>query len=96
MAYKSRVPSGRSACRTCQCMRCSCLLCEYEQYYRCYPTNAGCVRCMEVENDKPVKDCPNFQFRSVKKTYRIRVKRKDPYYKLARTLKSIFEQIQQI
>lgn len=77
-------------------MRCSCLLCEYEKYFRCYPTNAGCVRCLQVENDKPVTDCPNFRPRTVKKTYKIRLKRKDPCYRLARTLHSLFEQLKQI
>lgn len=96
MAYKKRVPSGREACKSCQCMRCSCLLCEYEKFYRVYPTNAGCVRCLHVENDLPVRNCPNFTPRKVTRTYRIRLKRKDPYYKLAHTLHSLFDQLKKL
>ena len=96
MAYKKQTPRGRDSCRTCQCMRCSCLLCEFDKYYRCYPTNPGCVHCLNTENDTPITNCPNFRFRSVSHVYRIKLIRKNPYYRLAKTLKSLFEQINQI
>lgn len=73
-------------CKSCLCLRCQSLLCPYEQHYNCYPTNAGCVHCMMLENETPVTICSSFNPRSRVKVYRIRAKRKNPYYTIATLL----------
>lgn len=83
-------------CKSCLCMRCMSLACPYEHFYNCYPNNAGCIRCMFTDNDKPVLECEHFQIRRRGEFYKIRVKRKDPYYRLATFLKLLHNEIKSI
>lgn len=76
-------------CKSCLCLRCQSLLCPYEKNFNCYPTNAGCVRCMMIESDTPVTECEFFNSRSRVKVYKVKAARKNPYYRIATLLQML-------
>ena len=83
-------------CKSCLCLRCSCLLCPYEKFYDCFPTNAGCIHCMMHDNDKPVVECQFFKPRTTKRIYRIKIRRKDPYKGIAKLLVALHSEIKRL
>lgn len=80
-------------CKDCLCMRCSCLTCQYDKYYRALPVNPGCVHCMRTGRETALTECPWFLPHMRTKCYKIRLRRKNPYFTLARTLQSVFQQL---
>lgn len=83
-------------CKDCLCMRCSCVFCQYEKYYKSLPINAGCLHCMRVSNETAVTECEWFLPRLRTQFYKIRVRRKNPYFMLAKTLHSAFQQLKDL
>lgn len=83
-------------CKFCLCLRCNCILCPYEKFYNCFPTNPACIKCMMDDNDKPIKECNYFRPRTTKHLYHIKIKRKDPYKRVAKLLASLHSEIKKL
>lgn len=83
-------------CKSCMCLRCQSLFCPYEKHYSCYPVNAGCLRCMFTESDVPVTECEHFTCRSRVKVYKVKAKRKNPYYRIATLIQMMHNEIKSL
>lgn len=90
-------PASSNICKSCLCLRCHSISCKYEKFYNCYPTNAGCVYCLMQENEKPVIECDGFQPRKRGEVFKIKLRSKNRYSKIAKllfTLHSEFKRLQ--
>lgn len=83
-------------CKSCLCIRCNSLLCPYEKFYNCYPTNPSCIKCLMDDNDRAITDCKFFTPRTTKHIYKIRVKRRDPYKNIAKLLASLHTEFKRL
>ena len=93
---KKNTVKKSNICKSCLCLRCNVISCKYEKYYNCYPTNAGCVYCLMHENETPIEECDGFKPRQAKQFYKIKLKRKNPYYQIAKSLFTLHSQLKRL
>lgn len=97
MGYRIKKKDYHLACARCLCMRCGAVNCPYNQLYNCYPSNAGCVHCLQTERNEPLLECEFFKpYKTMSVTYKIKCRRKNPYYNIARLLQSLHSEFKKL
>lgn len=97
MGYRIKKKQYHLACSKCLCMRCNAIACPYESMYKCFPNNAGCMECMRIERNEPLLECEKFSlYRTSSLSFKIKVKRKNPYYNIARLLNALHKEFKKL